>query len=1834
MLYCIENGGHIMKCKKVLSVILACTLLSTNAPLSLFAETNNNISKNNVIQTGTYDDIGEHWAKEKIYYLQKYDIINDQWKNSSLFMPEEKMTRAQSAELILKTNLSKEIFTKEIQSRQTEKDYFTDIATHPLSTYINLSQQYNIIAGYSDNTFRADNLVTREEFVTMLNQSQSVLQNIADRNKETPKFTDVKADRWSNKNIITCAKANIVTGYPDKTFRPKDTITRAEAYIIINNCHQELYSKYKGLVGTATYNNQAQPNITVHLIQEKDNKIIQTVKTNQYGQYRFSMEHQISQGNYRIQAEYQNKTAELKNITIPRTTPWIQENINIENQSVGIEENRNRNIAGKKDNEKSGSEKDNHSGQGNTNQKTYQLKVVSTQGGIILSQTQGRYSKGQSVSLKAKAYQEHKHIFNEWLSTDGGTFENKKEQNTTFVMPDRDTTITAEFITVREYLDDEFKKQLGLDPSKRDNDGDGLRDGFEYMVQTDPLQKDTDRNGTSDADEDYDKDGLTNLQEQQLETDPSDDDTDGDGLSDGDEVTKHQTNPLIQDTDGDGLTDDEELRLGLNPTEVMTDGTTHDGEKRIRQTTSENAMTDSIYQSENPFVPSVTGEVAGDINKNVRLNRIEHQIVGNNHAIVSDAVEITTEYQQNQALKYPLELSFKCSDDYKGDLRSLSIATFSKEEGMELIQSDIDIDNRTIKGNIQWEGIYFVIDIDQFLKRLGIDVFQNINQNKLAEKRMQIDNKDVSDIKRELQKNIATTQTKEKLQQSNNNVTKNQDNNLSIGVPADHSVSKSKEIDKNIKQNSNEKQQQNQPSNQEKKEHSGPETSYRADTISDGSTNNAEEYTEQNVDKITADRTNKTVKTTEIAETADKDNIETEYDNTAGHSIEENAEKTDNISKNQKETIKGQDNITENQTTNNIEIKEAEILQTLPQELLSVKQNPSATNKVDIVFVIDSYRVLGGVNTVDLGAFQLAVQKISNNKNIDVRYSLIQINREAVQYKNGDSNWFEEKNSFLNQLSSCFSSYHTDFLYRANTKETIDSIMKAYQLDWREDANRVVVFRPYFLEGYLYLASLNKNTDTDINTDENMTDDDVNIDEIAHLFVQREIAVCSVVAERFPGFSEKTGGACIDYFEHYHKNEYIDDDEVYQQGFVNELYQFILSKLNKKTTDTVFLDDYQIIKLTKPVEEADTNDSDGDGLTDKEELGTQVQRNLYQYIKQLLARYDIDPKYYTGKKTIDTWKYSSNPTLIDSDYDGIPDGPIDYDGARVQPDEYPKDELDYRQRLRKIQTYQDSDYEDMYDEEYGMDDDSYNITGEDNYSANAEEPDDLAYLLLRTPARVKPNEKIEKYNHNTFSGKVNSKKFIFPVTFDVDYRTFFPKKNNRKYHEDLSKLGILYSMLAYGDGSIKLYGERKFLIEETMQKFGLKDIRVYSLANSYRDDDITKAIVGHRLVTHEGETKDIVVVVIRGTNGTIQEWSSNFDVGADTADYWDRDNPDWKNKKHHKGFDVAANRLDKHLQQYINQLGSKHQIVTYFTGHSRAAAVANILGKRYENKPNIKSFTYTFATPNTTTGKASASTIYNIVNKDDLVPCLPLSKWGFKKYGKTYTVSIEEHYALFHQKNGTEKDREKESKSWERALRQSKYNVNGKQQDTVAEFGRVIPSREEIYKKPTEGTQIYMYKDAYYHTKEQAQQAFQKRRNKYGHRISRFVELDVAKDTIYKDTPRETEVYRIVAKQNGAAVMMILSDVTADKQHTYGQQKLDDYDKRGVGEYRLYGSVPDMGFYVAPKYHIARRNFLHSGADTQAAGEIVNLGGMNDTHTPASYWIIANDSKGLITKKK
>ncbi|WP_339252352.1 DUF3289 family protein [Paenibacillus sp. FSL P2-0136] len=115
-------------------------------------------------------------------------------------------------------------------------------------------------------------------------------------------------------------------------------------------------------------------------------------------------------------------------------------------------------------------------------------------------------------------------------------------------------------------ISDYYEEHYGLSATSKDTDGDGLSDRDELLVlKLNPLEPDSDKNGTADGDEDYDKDGLTNLEELMLGTSLSSEDSDGDGLTDGEEIHKHKTDPLKADTDGDGLSDAWELQIGSDP---------------------------------------------------------------------------------------------------------------------------------------------------------------------------------------------------------------------------------------------------------------------------------------------------------------------------------------------------------------------------------------------------------------------------------------------------------------------------------------------------------------------------------------------------------------------------------------------------------------------------------------------------------------------------------------------------------------------------------------------------------------------------------------------------------------------------------------------------------------------------------------------------------------------------------------------------------------------------------------------------------------------------------------------------------------------------------------------------------------------------------------------------------------------------------------------------------------------------------------------------------------------------------------------------------------------
>ena len=84
---------------------------------------------------------------------------------------------------------------------------------------------------------------------------------------------------------------------------------------------------------------------------------------------------------------------------------------------------------------------------------------------------------------------------------------------------------------------------LGTDPYNYDTDGDEIEDGIEVDDNTDPLDDCDSIGGTPLPTSDCDMDGLTTAEENVLGTDPDNPDTDGDTINDGQEVTDG-TDPL------------------------------------------------------------------------------------------------------------------------------------------------------------------------------------------------------------------------------------------------------------------------------------------------------------------------------------------------------------------------------------------------------------------------------------------------------------------------------------------------------------------------------------------------------------------------------------------------------------------------------------------------------------------------------------------------------------------------------------------------------------------------------------------------------------------------------------------------------------------------------------------------------------------------------------------------------------------------------------------------------------------------------------------------------------------------------------------------------------------------------------------------------------------------------------------------------------------------------------------------------------------------------------------------------------------------------------------
>lgn len=132
------------------------------------------------------------------------------------FEPDRNMTRAEV------TTMFARLLTEKMTADQTYSNTFSDVAkSHWAANYIGYMQQFGIITGYADGSFRPDASVTRAEFAAIASRFEKLTEG-------TKSFSDVPSSHWAAKYINFAATRGWVNGYADGTFRPNNSITRAE----------------------------------------------------------------------------------------------------------------------------------------------------------------------------------------------------------------------------------------------------------------------------------------------------------------------------------------------------------------------------------------------------------------------------------------------------------------------------------------------------------------------------------------------------------------------------------------------------------------------------------------------------------------------------------------------------------------------------------------------------------------------------------------------------------------------------------------------------------------------------------------------------------------------------------------------------------------------------------------------------------------------------------------------------------------------------------------------------------------------------------------------------------------------------------------------------------------------------------------------------------------------------------------------------------------------------------------------------------------------------------------------------------------------------------------------------------------------------------------------------------------------------------------------------------------------------------------------------------------------------------------------------------------------
>lgn len=302
----------------------------------------------------------------------------------------------------------------------------------------------------------------------------------------------------------------------------------------------------------------------------------------------------------------------------------------------------------------------------------------------------------------------------------------------------------------------------------------------------------------------------------------------------------------------------------------------------------------------------------------------------------------------------------------------------------------------------------------------------------------------------------------------------------------------------------------------------------------------------------------------------------------------------------------------------------------------------------------------------------------------------------------------------------------------------------------------------------------------------------------------------------------------------------------------------------------------------------------------------------------------------------------------------------------------------------------------------------------------------MSGLLAGCSAVSAPETKCVTVDGAIFGGQAGDR-IQTEISFDD---TWITEADNTRYNPDLAAFSALLSTDVYfrekdvergTENRVTLDGaEEDYTKTALIEAFGFADnayIESFKIKEYASDqNDSATLLLGHKTV---GEAYDVFIVVLRGSF-SFGEWSSAFDPGSDTEGYeaYTGAHDEWTDRTCFKGIYIGMSRAKEFIDEFMAEYNDPALPDTVLvTGHSRGAALANMIGAGFEAEGKVKSYTYTFGSMPVTQNFANLNssdgqyhTVFNVLDQNDFyTKFLPFGEEVFMRNGTDKYLDVAEN---------------------------------------------------------------------------------------------------------------------------------------------------------------------------------------------------------------------------------